>query len=427
MKTAVLAVILFVALAGSLLGQTGNINNTLGTGGSFVIKDGLTTFLSLTDGNLSVNVSLTLPPTTGASVGVIYNANDRFIHNYQATGTLGYNTFLGVGAGNFTMAGSGSEASANTAVGRLSLSSLTTGSQNSAFGNQALWKNATGVYNAAFGSYALLNSTGSNNSAFGSNALLRNTSASANSAFGYNALALNTTGQGNAALGFSALTSNESGNQNSGFGTQALYGTTGSFNTAIGYNAGFNLTSGSNNICVGNNAQPSTADISNEITLGNSSIQTLRCQVITITALSDARDKKNIKDLSLGLDFLMEVQPREFNWDRREWYGDEKSDGSKMKEAPTAGFIAQELDEAQSKARAEWLNLVLKSNPEKLEATPGNLLPIMVKAIQELKNENDALKNRLSKSESVQQLLANEIQRLKSEGGRTLSQVPSKN
>ena len=41
---------------------------------------------------------------------------------------------------------------------------------------------------------------------------------------------------------------------------------------------------------------------------------------------------------------------------------------------------------------AEWLNLVLKDNPEKLEATPGNLLPIIVKAIQDLKKENDELK-----------------------------------
>ena len=71
-----------------------------------------------------------------------------------------------------------------------------------------------------------------------------------------------------------------------------------------------------------------------------------------------------------------------------------------MKEEPTAGFIAQELDEVQTTENAEWLNLVLKDNPEKWEATPGNLLPIMVKAIQdlnlkceELKSENNILKN----------------------------------
>jgi hypothetical protein len=88
----------------------------------------------------------------------------------------------------------------------------------------------------------------------------------------------------------------------------------------------------------------------------------------------------------------MKIKPRQFNWDKREWYENNKSDGSKMKETWTAGFIAQELDQAQTSQGAEWLNLVLKDNPDKLEATPGNLFPIMVKAIQDLKAENDALK-----------------------------------
>ena len=78
----------------------------------------------------------------------------------------------------------------------------------------------------------------------------------------------------------------------------------------------------------------------------------------------------------------MKIKPRQFNWDKRDWYNGNISDGSKMKEEPTAGFIAQELDEAQTFENTEWLNLVLKDNPEKLEATPGNLLPIIVKAIQ---------------------------------------------
>ena len=39
---------------------------------------------------------------------------------------------------------------------------------------------------------------------------------------------------------------------------------------------------------------------------------------------------------------------------------------------------------------AEWLNLVLKDNPEKWEATYGNLLPVVVKAIQDLKTEKDS-------------------------------------
>ena len=63
-----------------------------------------------------------------------------------------------------------------------------------------------------------------------------------------------------------------------------------------------------------------------------------------------------------------------------------------MQKKSTVGFIAQELDESQKTENAEWLNLVLKDNPEKWEASPGNLLPIIVKSIQDLKKENDKLK-----------------------------------
>ena len=66
-----------------------------------------------------------------------------------------------------------------------------------------------------------------------------------------------------------------------------------------------------------------------------------------------------------------------------------------MQQTPTAGFIAQELDEVQCGEKVEWLNLVLKDNPDKWEATYGNLLPVMVKAIQELKKENDELVDRI--------------------------------
>ena len=57
-----------------------------------------------------------------------------------------------------------------------------------------------------------------------------------------------------------------------------------------------------------------------------------------------------------------------------------------MKEEPTAGFIAQELDEAQTTGNAEWLNLVLKDNPEKWEATPGNLLADNSKSYSRFEN-----------------------------------------
>ena len=173
-------------------------------------------------------------------------------------------------------------------------------------------------------------------------------------------------------------------------GFQAGYNvTTGNSNTLIGNLAGTNSPrTGQNNVCLGYNANASSNTVSNEITLGNSSISSLRCQVTSISSLSDRRDKKDIKELPIGLDFINKLNPVEFTWNMR--------DGAKVGQKE-AGFIAQELDEAQQDAGVEDLmKLVLKTNPEKLEAAPGKLIPVLVKAIQELSSEIETLKKELS-------------------------------
>ena len=75
---------------------------------------------------------------------------------------------------------------------------------------------------------------------------------------------------------------------------------------------------GSNNMCLGFESEASAAAISNEITLGNASIATLRCNVTSITALSDARDKKDVEDANIGLDFINDLRPVKFVWDTRD-------------------------------------------------------------------------------------------------------------
>lgn len=398
--------IFFVLLNLSCLAQ--NITNTLGTGGLFTIKDVSNNYLTLSQSTGQVNIlgTLRLENTTSSSLGIIFKGTDRFLHNYQAPGTNGSNTFIGINAGNFTMSGSGPQASYNTGIG-FSLYSLTTGYENTAMGFNSLGSNTTGYFNTALGVQSLYSNTdGFDNTAVGLNSLYNNSTGAQNTAIGLNSLFFNTSGNGNIAVGWSSLYHNTTGNSNTAVGFDALVNTTGDKNTALGETAGAFITTGSNSMCLGSYAQPSTGSASNEITLGNNSITSLRCNVTTITSLSDARDKKNISDLSLGLDFLMKVKPRQFNWDRREWYENNISDGSKMRKIPTAGFIAQELDEVQSEENAEWLNLVLKDNPEKWEATPGNLLPVVVKAIQELKEENDKLKAELESLKSVGEEIA---------------------
>ena len=94
-----------------------------------------------------------------------------------------------------------------------------------------------------------------------------------------------------------------------------------------------------------------------------------------ISSLSDKRDKKNITDLLEGIDFINKLRPVKFEWATRE--GLSAKDG-KIR----AGFIAQELQEAQT--GSEYLDLVMDENPDKLEAKQGKLIPVLVKAIQEL-------------------------------------------
>ena len=199
------------------------------------------------------------------------------------------------------------------------------------------------------------------------------------------ALYRNTSGFSNTGIGFKALENNTYSNYNVAVGNEALQlNTGGTKNVAVGVGAGSNITDGSNNTCIGHDAYTSYQVVNNEFVLGNGNVQVLRCAKTGITALSDKRDKTNITELESSLDFINELKPVTFNWDKREWYDTGVSDGSKIDNKLVSGFIAQDLKEAQEKYDMQYLNLVYESNPEKLEATTGNLLPIIVKSIQEL-------------------------------------------
>lgn len=435
----------------------GNIRGTIFKGGNRFIHTyfgagtiGNNTFIGIDAGNFTMGSAISDfgSYNTGVGNGALNSNTEGFYNSAHGFSSLRNNSS---GYWNSAFGGlslySNNTGYWNSAFGAFSLRNNTSGFWNSAYGTYSLYENSSGSLNSAFGASSLTeNYSGNRNSAFGVNSLFYNYSGSDNSSFGYSSLYLNSSGYLNSAFGNFALFSNHFGYQNVGIGTQslysntdgnrntavghkslysnstgfqntavgdsALYNNTGNYNTAIGYNAGSNVTTGANLTLIGIDANPSSPTALDQITLGNQFVSSLRCNVQTITSLSDARDKKNIQDLSLGLDFITKLKPRQFNWDRREWYKGGKSDGSKMQEAPTAGFIAQEFDELQKSENVEWLNLVLKDNPEKWEATYGNLLPVMVKAIQELKIKNEQLK--IEKDEEVSKL-KEEIAFLKSE------------
>ena len=269
---------------------------------------------------------------------------------------------------------------------------LCSGSSNTAIGFQTLSNSTTGFQNTGLGAFALqFNTTGNSNTAVGLNALQRTTTGSNNTAIGSNANYWNTTGYSNVTLGGTAGFYNSTGADNVYIGaTAGYYNTTGGSNIFIGGSSGYTTTSGNNNIFLGNFSSGATATVSNSITLGNTSSNVLRCNVTSITSLSDARDKEDVVELAAGLEFVKELNPVSFVWNDREETG---KHGVK-----DFGFIAQDLKATQEKHdMAETLGLVYEENPEKLEASYGKLIPILVKAIKELSAKVEALESKKKK------------------------------
>ncbi len=304
---------------------------------------------------------------------------------YQAlqVNTNGYNnTALGYQALNKNTTGIN-----NTALGYQALNKNTTGFSNTAVGESALYSNTTGQNNVAIGLQALKqNTTGNFNVATGNDSLFTNTNGSQNVATGDHSLFSNNSGSFNVAAGNNSLFYNTDGSYNTATGYQALYNNNGSLNTALGYIAGSSISTGTNNTCIGTNSQPSSATASNEFILG-SGVGVIRCAVGTITTTSDARDKKDIEILDAGLQFVDKLKPVKFVWNMR--------DGGKV-DIPAMGFIAQDLQQVQKDTGIVIPNLVYESNPERLEASYGTLLPVLVKAVQELSEKVTSLETELN-------------------------------
>ncbi len=190
-----------------------------------------------------------------------YNGNGATGTQGTANTALGSKTLFANSTGGFNTA-TGSNALysnttgfSNTANGAKALYSNTTGEYNTAIGALALYSNITGVNNTAVGRLVLYSNTGNMNTATGFEALKDNTSGSYNSAFGANALSHNTTGINNTACGETALGSNLTGNNNTAHGDWALFSNLSGYdNTATGANAGIGTTVGNQNTSAGSNS-----------------------------------------------------------------------------------------------------------------------------------------------------------------------------
>ena len=269
-------------------------------------------------------------------------------------------------------------------------------------GNQALEDCTTGGLNTAVGHDCMRDiTTGSNNTAFGHGALDASTTGSYNTAVGEGCMgALSGSAGANTAVGRYAM--------------QAA--TTGSNNTCVGADAGQSISTGNNNVCIGLDAGRSNSpggnltSVSNRIVLGNDSTNALFCADTSISS-SDSRDKTDITDFSIGLNWIKELRPVTYRWDKRSWYGtgvegasDEflgTPDGSKKASKINIGFLAQEvLAVEKANGYGDTNDNMLVCNLTDDETRYGlkyeRLVPVLVNAIKELSVKNDALEARLA-------------------------------
>jgi len=296
----------------------------------------------------------------------------------NSTGT--YNTTTGA----YSMYGN-TTGSQNTASGYYAMVSNETGSYNTALGYEALYSNTSGSYSVAVGYYALRQTTtGGRCTAVGRQALQSNTTATGNSAFGLDALKSNTTGEQNTAVGEDAMRTNTTANYNAAFGFNALYGVTGVSNTAIGTYAGDGITSGRANVVLGsmNLTGPAPAFAittqDHRISIGSTSATNAYVQVAW-TVVSDARDKINFAPVPHGLDFVKQLNPIQYQF--KETRNSTVPHGSVR-----YGFKAQDI------LALEGNNPVIidADDSEKLRYNGESLVPVLVKALQELNAKFDA-------------------------------------
>lgn len=180
--------------------------------------------------------------------------------------------------------------------------------------------------------------------------------------------------------------------QSSGVDTSNTTPSTGC--TAIGSSA---RAVGTNSIAIGTSAQVTasnailigpntTAGVANSVTLGSSSHTSYNIYTAQWTNISDARDKKDIEDLDLGLSVINKLNPVKFRWNLR--------DGGRLDDLDS-GFIAQEVLAAVGSDNNKFLRVVNTDDENQLRLSSTCLIPIMVNAINELTAEIEMLRREL--------------------------------
>jgi len=260
----------------------------------------------------------------------------------------------------------------------------------------------------------LLFSTGIKNTLLGNSAGYQISTGQQNTIVGSAGGSQITSGSYNTIVGEGSGVAISSANYNTFLGVNSGGGTVSDSNTYVGVAAGQANISFSNTSVLGFNGQITA---SNQVQLGNSSTTTYVYG--TVQNRSDLRDKTDVQDTVLGLDFISKLRPVDYRWDMREDYKDElpiqgelsdedfkiqmdlwlennklsnlKQDGSKKRNRFHHGFIAQEVRDLGIDFGG-FQDHSLKGGEDVLSIGYDEFIAPMIKAIQELKAEIELLK-----------------------------------
>jgi len=211
-------------------------------------------------------------------------------------------------------------------------------------------------------------------------------------------------------------------------GNNSLAMTTGTNNTIVGTSSGTNQTTQSNNtICgyfsncrdgatttyancsvLGANIRDGVISANNQVQLGDSATTTYAYGVVQNR--SDARDKADIRNTSLGLEFIEKLRPVDFRWDLREDYKEDTidenhnltttildKDGSKKRNRFHHGLIAQEVKQVMTDLNIDfggYQDHSYKGGSDRLTIGYEELIAPMIKAIQQLSERVKVLESK---------------------------------
>ena len=308
-------------------------------------------------------------------------------------------------------------------------------------GHATGYYNETGQYNTMVGGLAGFgtNASASDNTGIGYKALYQIGTGANNTVVGSNAGVAITTGSQCTAVGHQALDANQTGSYLTAIGNNALTACTASENTGVGWDAGGSIVGGANNCMIGGNAGDTLTTGNQNTCLGDSSDVSATGSVgqiaigynvtcagddtITVgrgtniaslgldgsdtswAASSDERYKENITDATAGLDVINDLRPVNYNWKKAKdiqkdlpMYkdSDEPVLGYKYGEV-LHGFIAQEVKKVTDKhdSLKDGFKMWGVREDGVQSVADGNLIPILVKAVQELSAKVTELESKL--------------------------------